>query len=37
MVKTDRLLEEGELGAPSEGGDKGEDNEGELEIEEDDE
>jgi hypothetical protein len=35
MVKTDGSSEEG--GASSEGGDKGEDDEGELEMEEDDE
>jgi hypothetical protein len=37
MVKTDRLLEEGELGAYSDSDNEGEDDEGETEMEEDDE
>jgi hypothetical protein len=37
MVKTDRLLEEGELGVYSDSDNEGEDDEGETEIEEDDE
>jgi hypothetical protein len=37
MVKTDRSSEEGELDASSEGVNKGEDNEGEMEMEEADE
>jgi hypothetical protein len=37
MVKTDRLLEEGELGVYSDSDNEGEDDEGETEMEEDDE
>jgi hypothetical protein len=37
MVKTDGLLEEGELGVYSDSNNEGEDNEGETEMEEDDE